>query len=281
MFINFNGAIIRSGKAVLTADNRSFRYGDGLFETIKVVGGRILLERYHFDRLMAGTSLLQFRPPPTFTAENISRQILELCTRNGHVGSARVRLVVFRGNGSLYDPSDCLPNYIIQSWALPAENVLVPAQPGKWAIDVFPDGRKACDALSNLKSNNYLVYVLATLYARRLRVDDCLILNSHGRIADSTIANLFYCKNGKVYTPPLSEGGVAGVMRRFLIETLPREGFQLFEKETSPVDLENADEVFLTNALKGIQWVSSFRGISYTPHLTTAISEALISRNLY
>jgi branched-chain amino acid aminotransferase len=280
MFINFNGEIIRPDKAVLTADNRSFRYGDGLFETIKVCKGRILLDQYHFDRLMAGVSLLQFQPPSSFTAKDLSGQILELCSKNGHTGHARVRLVVFRGNGGLHEPSDHLPNYIIQTWALAGQKDMLPAKAGGWAIDVFPDGRKSCDSLSNLKSNNYLIYVLAALYARKMQVDDCLVLNHHGRIADSTIANLFYCKNGKIYTPPLSEGGVAGVMRRFLMETIPGEGFQLAEKETTLADLESADEVFLTNALQGIRWVRSFRGISYTHQLTTAICELLISKNV-
>lgn len=275
MFINFNGAIIRSDKAILTADNRGFRYGDGLFETIKVVNGRILLYQYHFDRLITGTHLLQFHLPLSFTAENLSRQILEICSRNGHDECARVRLVVFRRDGGLYDVSDQAPNYVIQSWALPTGNTILPAQTGGWAIDVFPDGRKSCDPFSNLKSNNYLIYVLAALYAKSHQVNDCLVLNNHGRIADSTIANLFYCKNGRVFTPPLSEGGVAGVMRRFLMETLPGEGFDLSEKEATPEDLENADEVFLTNALKGIQWVGSFRGVSYIPQLTTAISEVV------
>ena len=127
-----------------------------------------------------------------------------------------MRLVVFRGAGGLYDPQDHFPNYIIETWPLPAgsgelnQNGLL--------IDVFPDGRKACDPYANLKSNNFLLYVLAALHAKNNLFNDCLVLNSRERIADSTIANLFFARGGKFFTPPLSEGCVAGVMRRLLIE---------------------------------------------------------------
>ena len=274
-FINFNGKVLPSETAVLTANNRGFRYGDGLFETIKVVAGRLLLEQYHFDRLLAGVQLLQFELSPFFTAEKLAAEVLALCKKNGHQALARVRLVVFRGDGGLYDPVNHFPHYIIQTWPLPPrsselnENGLV--------IDVFPDGRKSCDSFANLKSNNYLLYVLAAIYARKHQLNDCLVLNNYGRIADSTIANLFYCKEGKIYTPPLREGGVAGVMRRYLLEFLPGAGFPVVEKETSREDLEDAEEVFLTNALKGIKWVRSFGAATYGCHLITSISQKVSS----
>jgi branched-chain amino acid aminotransferase len=180
---------------------------------------------------------------------------------NGHPALARVRLVVFRGDGGLYDPVSLFPNYIIQSGALPPRSGEL--NENGLAIDVYPDGRKSCDSFANLKSNNYLLYVVAAFYARQHQLNDCLVLNSHDRIADSTIANLFYCKQGNIYTPPLTEGCVAGVMRRCLLETLPNAGFNVREKETTREDLEGAEEVFLTNALKGIKWVRSFGASTY------------------
>ena len=273
-FINFNGEVLSSNTTVLTADNRSFRYGDGLFETIKVANGRILLGNYHFERLLAGVRLLQFEEEtPFFTAEKLGEQILELCKRNRHEAFARVRLVVFRGNGGLYDPIDHLPNFIIQSWSLDPRSSELNEE--GLVIDVFPHGRKSCDAYANLKSNNYLLYVMAALYAQQNQLNDCLVLNSYDRIADSTIANLFYCKQGHIYTPPLAEGCVAGVMRRNLLEILPGIGYPVQEKVTTREDLESADEVFLTNALKGIKWVKSFGGTTYGCHLITSISDSI------
>jgi branched-chain amino acid aminotransferase len=272
-FINFNGKFLPSNTTVLTADNRSFRYGDGLFETIKVADGRILLDNYHFERLLAGVRLLQFEQSPLFTAEKLAGHILELCEMNGHGVLARVRLVVFRGNGGLYDPVDHFPNFIIQSWSLAPRSSELNEE--GLVIDVFPHGRKSCDAYANLKSNNYLLYAMAALYARQNQLNDCLVLNSYDRIADSTIANLFYCKQGHIYTPPLTEGCVAGVMRRLLMETLPGAGLPVLEKETTREDLESADEVFLTNALKGIKWVKAFGAATYGCSLTTSICRIL------
>ena len=279
-FVNFDGAILRSDKAILTADNRSFRYGDGLFETIKVKKGRICLENYHFERLMAGIRLLQLEFPASFTAERLARQILDLCEKNGHTTLGRVRLVVFRGDGGLHDRVDPLPHYIIQSGPLAAGNEGI--NDNGLILDIFPDGRKSCDALSSLKSNNYLVYVMAALYARKNGLNDCLVLNSRDRIADSTIANVFYSQDGKIYTPPLSEGCVAGVMRRFLADLLQKTGFTLIEKITTAEDLQNAEGVFLTNAIRGIQWVRSFRGATYSNSLPLAVYQALsISLSIY
>ena len=252
-FANYNGSLYPAGSPFLTADNRGFRYGDGLFETMFVVQGRIRLGDYHFDRLLAGMRFLQFDVPPFFV-EKLRTQVRELCAANGQ--PARVRLVIFRGDSPLAGPIDSSPNYILQSWPLPAAPGM---NPDGLALGVFPDGRKACDALSNLKSNNYLLYTLATHYAQAQGLDDCLVLNSYDRPADSTIANLFYIRQGRFYTPPLSEGGVAGVMRRYLLEALPRAGYCVQEQATTIEDLLAADELFLTNALKGIRWVRSLR----------------------
>ena len=181
-------------------------------------------------------------------------------------------MAVFRDEGA--DPISSTPHYIIESWPLPGE----PALNDKGlVIDVFPDGRKACDTLANLKSNNYLLYILATLYAQKHALDDCLVLNSRNRLADSTIANLFYVSKGQFFTPPLSEGGVAGVMRRHLLENMPRAGFPVVERSVTAEDLLNADELFLTNAIRGIRWVSSFRAAKFTNSLTTSLYNQLIA----
>jgi branched-chain amino acid aminotransferase len=282
-YINYNGRIIRGDKPIFTADNRSFRYGDGLFETIRVAGDKIILGNFHFERLLAGSRLLGFELPSHFTAENLGRQILDICKKNGQTGLAdnhqRVRLVVFRGDGGLYDAQNHFPNYIIQSWPIPASGPPEFNQNGL-VIDVFPEGRKSCDAFSNLKSNNYLLYVQAALYAQKHRWNDCLVLNSHERIADSTIANLFYIREEQIYTPPLSEGCVAGVMRRWILGNGRIAGFNILEKTTTIEDLENADEVFLTNSILGIRWVQSFRNSKFTMRIAALLYDSCI-KNLY
>ena len=237
--------------------------------------GRIRLEHYHFDRLFAGLQFLGFVIPPAFHRDALREQILGLGRENGNSTLSRIRLTAFRGEGGVFDPTDDLPHYIIESWPLP--DGAAGFNPRGLTIDVFPDGRKACDSLANLKSNNYLLYALAARYARNNGLDDCLVLNSRERLADSAIANLFCVRKGKLYTPPLTEGCVAGTMRRHLLENMPAAGFSIEQKPVTIEDLLGAEEVFLTNALKGIHWVASFRASRYTDKLSSQIHKQLIS----
>jgi branched-chain amino acid aminotransferase len=271
-WINFDGQLLRSGAPILTFANRSFRYGDGLFETMMVHDGHLRLADHHFDRLLSGMQLLSLRA--AFKPQDLEVQILALCQKNGNPPRSRVRLVVYRDESPIPGPISPIPHYIIESWPLPGG----PALNDKGLIiDTLPDGRKACDALANLKSNNYLLYTLAAIHAQNHSLDDCLVLNSRDRLADSTIANLFYVFKGQVFTPPLSEGCVAGVMRRYLLENMPGAGFAVQEKIVTPEDLLNADEIFLTNAIRGIRWVGSFRTSKFTNILTTNIYQQLIA----
>ena len=274
--IYFNGTIVPGNEPHLLVANRGYRYGDGLFETIKVVKGIILSEYYHFERLFSGLSLLKFTVPRLFTKEKLAEEILYLCKKNECENLARVRLSVFRGNGGLYD-EDRTPGYVIECWPLNVsvnklnENGLV--------IDIFPDAQKSCDKFSNLKSANFLPYAMAAQYARENKLNDSLILNTGNRIADSTIANVFIVKGGIIITPALKEGCVNGVMRRHLIEKFRMSGLGFQERELVVNDLEMADEVFLTNAINGIRWVRQFRDKIYTNEKTVDIYNRFITTN--
>lgn len=259
--ICFNGKLISETEPVLLASNRAYRYGDGLFETIRVKDQRILLGHFHFERLFSGLSLLQYEIPVDFTISNLEEQINNLVESNHCTANARVRLSVFRGNGNLYDDPSAL-EYIIECWSLP--EVGGELNEKGLHIDVFPFGRKSIDLFSNLKSSAFLIYAMAARFAREHKLDDCLVLNTHNKIADSTIANIFLVKNETIITPALSEGCVQGVMRRHLIESLTKAGYEIKESAIAPEHLETADEVFLTNAIKGMQWVRQFRDKVYT-----------------
>ncbi|WP_431211385.1 aminotransferase class IV [Puia sp. P3] len=271
---NYNGILYPSDRPLLTADNRGFRYGDGLFETLFVGPGGIRLSSYHFDRLVSGMRLLDLDVPPGF-AEKIAGEVLTLCEANGSFasGAARVRLAVFRGESSFTGPVDRQPNYIIQSWPLA---IAGDADETGLVLGLFPDGRKACDVLANLKSSNYLLYILAAQYARKQGLDECLVLNSRERLADATIASLFYVRDSVFYTPPLSEGVVDGVMRRYLLEALPGAGYTVVEQPVTVPDLMDADEVFLTNAIRGVIWVGAFQGRRFGRRLSAVVDEQLV-----
>jgi branched-chain amino acid aminotransferase len=104
------------------------------------------------------------------------------------------------------------------------------------------------------------VYVLAALHAKSNHWNDCIILNDQNRVCDATIANVFWVKNRTIFTPPLSEGCVSGVMRKHLLDALPQRGFRVEQRTAFAGDLEGADEVFLTNVISGIRWVKEFNG---------------------
>lgn len=259
----YDGVVYPAGSALVGSENRSLRYGDGLFETMKVYRETILLGNLHFERLRKGLAALHFDIPPHFSPE---QEILRLCRLNEHP-LARVRLNVFRGD------AETQTHFIIETW--PLEHLLTPADADGLEIGVFPDGRKAIDAYSGLKSNNYLVYLMGSRWARQNGLTECLILNQHGRIADGGISNLFYVRDGVVYTPPLSEGGIDGVMRRHLLARLPGWGYPVREEAVSPGALLEADELFVTNAITGIRWVRRMVDREYGHTLSAAVRDLL------
>lgn len=271
--ICFNGKFFSADEPVLLASNRGYRYGDGLFETMKVQQGNILLADYHFERLFTGIAMLQFEMPRLFLRQRTEDEILHLCKKNKCEQLGRVRLSVFRGNGGLYDEEKAL-QYLIECWPL-NESVSKLNENGL-VIDIYSEAEKSCDKFSNLKSANFLPYSMAALYAKEKKVNDCLVLNSTGSIADSTIANLFVIKNGIIVTPGLDEACVNGVMRRHLLKEMQNAGYDTREVAVSVNDLANADEVFLTNAINGIRWVRQFRDKLYTNIKTTEIYNRFI-----
>ena len=262
-----NGKIISANEPTLNVTNRSFRYGDALFETMKVTNGKIQLVQYHFERLLSGLQLIKIDIPKLFIPEKIVSEILQLCKRNKCEDLARVRLTVFRSDGGFPSTSsgqvesDNSLQYLIECW--PLSNTGNQMNENGLVIDVFTDARKSCDKFSNLKSANYQPYVMAALYAKENQLNDCLVLNVHERICDAGIANVFWIKDEIIYTPPLTEGCIAGVMRRYLLEKIQGTRHKVQEKICRINELENADEVFLTNAIQGIRWVRQFRSKNY------------------
>jgi branched-chain amino acid aminotransferase len=276
MFLNFNGEVHEEGVSLLCADNRGFRYGDGLFETMLVRGGKVRLGAYHFERLAGGMRLLRLEFPRPFSLDLVEGQIGELCARNEYEmgGLVRARLTVFRGGSGGYNAPDRRADYCIQLGTLTG---------GDWrkegfALDVFPDGRKSCDAFSGIKSNNYLLSTQAGMFAAERGLDDCVLLNSHGRVAETSIANIWWVREGRIYTPPLSEGCVAGVMRRWLLEALPAAGYLVGEEPIGSDELTRVDEIFISNAIRGIEWVREFRGLGFDFRLAAVIRKEIINK---
>lgn len=272
---NYNGKMYKEAAPVLSANCRGLRYGDGLFETMKLLEGRLILADEHFARLWKGMEVLQFDFPKHFTPELLLEEVLVLAQKNNHLKKCRVRINVFRGAGGLYDAVNHFPNYVIETGALTPDN-------GAWntnglVIGIYNDAKKSCDILSNLKHNNYLPYVLAALEAKKQKWNDALIRNTHDRICDSTIANVFFIKDEVVYTPPLSEGCVAGILRKQVMNQLTLSAIPFMEKTTSIQELMQADEIFLTNSIYNMRWVQRIGDTTFGNKLSQKIYSIIIS----
>jgi branched-subunit amino acid aminotransferase/4-amino-4-deoxychorismate lyase len=275
LFAKLNGKVFKQEEISISPNNRSFRYGDGFFETIKIIKGRIVLKELHFERFFASLELMQFDKPAYFTAEYLAKHILELAIKNNHQALARVRLTVFRGDGGLYEAANHFPNHLIQSWAL--SNVTSQLNENGLVIDIYREARKNCDSFSGVKSNNFQSYVMASLWAKKQRLNDCILLNPFDRVADATIANVFIVKDGVIKTPPLTDGPVNGVMRRHLINSLKEASIPIEEMSISADDIAEASEVFLTNAIFGLRWVKQAGNSMYSNKFSASIHRQYIA----
>ncbi|MFV0604660.1 MAG: aminotransferase class IV [Niabella sp.] len=265
--ISHNGKIISESEPVLHFNNRSFRYGDGFFETIRVVDGSIPLHTLHSKRVHESKVLLNYSPL-NISITNIFNEAIELCKLNNCGKNARVRLSFYNGNGSVFD-SNTETGYLIEATTLHAINPLL--DNNGLIIGLCPDIKKSCDQFANIKSANYLFSRRGVQYAQENNWDDALILNQHNHICESTIANLFWIKNKTVYTPPLTEGCVMGVMRSYIVQQLPVK-----EAICTIQTLLDADEVFLSNAVTGIRWVRQFQDVFYTNTMSKNIYRIVI-----
>jgi branched-subunit amino acid aminotransferase/4-amino-4-deoxychorismate lyase len=254
-FSIYNGRLIEQNQPLILPDNRAFRYGEGLFETMRWQHDAIPLFDYHWQRLTNDLPKLYFELPVHFTQDYLSEQIQKLCRKNKLTESARIRLTIFKGEGGIWEEPSFSFNWLLQCW--PLTQIKPKLNVNGLDIGVFEDGRKVCDPFSNIKSNNYLIYALAAQYAKSQHWNEAIVLNQHGRICDTTIANIFFIKNQRLYTPALSEGCVKGVMRTYLIEQLQKENLPIQQGSYTITDLMESDEIFLTNAIQGIKWVKS------------------------
>lgn len=253
MYINLDGKIMQEHDASISINNRSFRYGDGCFETMKLQNAILQLPQLHFERLFESLSVLCFSKLQSFTPEKLHQQIIKLAEKNKHQDLARIRLTIFRGDGGLYDPENHQPHYLIQTWPL-SSSYLEFNQNGL-DLGEYTDFKKSADRFSNIKSNNFLGYAMAAIWAKQQKLNDAILLNTEGNVIETTIANIFIYQDGKLKTPALSEGPVAGVMRRFLIQFCKQNHIPIEEGVVKPEEVYAAQEVFLTNSISGIKWV--------------------------
>lgn len=272
--VNLNGHIL-DDKTVLSIDNRGFRYGDALFETIKVVNGKILFWETHYFRLMASMRIIRMEIPMTFTMEFLEGQIIKTLESNNLVNAAaKVRLYVYRNEGGLYAPTDNNVAYFITADQLAHEGFTF--DESHYEVDLFKDYYVAPGLLSTLKTNNKILNVVGSVYAQENGLDNCLVLNTNKQVVEALNGNVFVLKDNQLKTPPLSDGCLKGVMRQQIIEIAKKiQDITVVEDSISPFELQKVDELFITNTIIGIRPVTTYRKKSYETNLSRRLIEAL------
>lgn len=269
--INSNGELLSEQEAKLSVFNRGLAYGDALFETIKTLNGKILFWEDHYFRLMASMRILRMEIPMTFTPEFLESQILELVSHhNSDSNSFRVKFTVFRNQGGFYNPNSNAVSYFITAEPLPTDLYLL--NTSDYRIELFKDFYITPGLLSTLKSNNKLLNVLGSVYAKENQYDNCLLLNTNKNIVEALNGNLFLVKDNVIKTPPLDDGCLKGIMRKQILEIIGKiPDFECVEASISPFELQKADELFVTNVIQGIQPITSFRKKNFTNHVSQSI----------
>jgi branched-chain amino acid aminotransferase len=261
-YLNFNGKQIKSEEPVLKHTNRVFCYGDGVFETIRCLNSEPLFFDKHYQRLRNALYHLKIELSAEYT-ENYFRLIIHnLLQRNRIYKGARARLAVFRNDGGLYTPTNHSSDFLLTVEPLSTENYEL--NHAGLHIDIYNEIQKPVNILSQFKTSSALFFVMAGLWKKEQKLDDCLILNQSGLIVESLASNIFLVKNDKLITPSVESGCVDGTMRRTILEIAVKNNIPVIETEgINENHLISANEAFVTNAVSGVQWISAYKDKRY------------------
>lgn len=274
--VNLNGILVEQ-ESVLN-QNRAFLYGDAVFETLKVVNGKVLFMEDHYFRLMASMRIIRMQIPMNFTLEYLERQILELAEKNLCSDSCRVRFTVYRNDGGFYLPTDRNVSFLISTQAI--ENKVYTINEVPYEVELYKDFYVSKQLLSTIKSTNKLIHTVGSIFADENGYQNCLLLNEEKNVVEALNGNLFMLTNNRLVTPPLSEGCLNGIMRKQIIELAKKiDGLEFSEEPISPFDLQKADELFVTNVIQGIQPITNYRkkefALNWSPILVEKVNQLL------
>jgi len=272
-FVNNNGVFVESDRPVITYNNRAFCYGDALFETIRITNSTPQFLKDHILRLNKGMAVFKMEANTQLNEQYLENAIKELAAKNEVGTDGRVRLTVYRNAGGLYTPEDNTVSFLIEAGAIEEKGYELNTK--GYTVDLFPEYTKPRNALSSIKSANSAIYVLAGLYKKAHALDDCLLSNDKGHIIESISSNIFAVKNGVLYTAPVADGCLEGVMRKKVMELARKNRIAVEEISIMQNVLLSADELFLTNALRGIRWVVAYKQKRYFNNTSKNLIEKL------
>ena len=270
---NFNGTLVSQDTNILT-QNRAFLYGDGVFETVKVINNKILFLEDHYFRLMSSMRVIRMEIPMNFTMEYLEKQILALVNKNGLSASSRARITVYRNDGGYYLPQNNTVSFLIHAVAL--QNTLYAVEKMNYEVDLYKDFYITKQLLSSIKTTNKIINITGSIFANENGLDNCLLLNDSKNVVEALHGNLFMVLDSKLITPPVSEGCLNGVMRKQIISLHKKiKNLEVIEAAISPFDLQKAEELFITNVIKGIQPITQYRKKSFVSKVSVQLLQQL------
>jgi branched-chain amino acid aminotransferase len=271
--INCNGNIQNTSNFE-TENNRGFLFGDAIFETIKVNGTKILFLEEHYLRLMASMRICRMEIPMNFTMEFMEEEILKLIALQTNTVSNRIRFSVFRNAEGFYNPTSNDVQFIITCSELASDSYVFSST--TYEVELFKDFYVSKHLLATLKTNNKMINVVASIFAKENGFENCLLINEDKNVVEATNGNVFMKMGNQIITPPTSEGCLNGIMRKQIIAIVNKmDTIEMIEKSISPFDLQKADELFISNVITGIQPITKYRKKEFTSEVAKEITNVL------
>ena len=269
MTVFLNGQFLSEADAVVPVNDRGLMYGDGLFETLRVVNGRPFRMAQHLERMTRGADFLKIKPPFTpRELEQFARQLIE----QNQMPDAILRVTLTRGPGTRgYTPNgDNKPTVVMTLHAAPSLEKAV-----EWSLVTSSFRIPASDALSSFKTTSKVLHVMARAEAAEKGADEALLINTNGEVAEAASGNLFWVYDDKICTTPTGRGVLPGITRAIVLEICQGLGLPTNKRVIKPEALRNSQGIFVTQSAFGIVPIVSFDGESVTPSpLVDQISSA-------
>lgn len=245
LLVYVNGEFYPKSKAKISVYDHGLLYGDGVFEGIRAYNGVVFKLKEHMDRLYRSAHAIMLKMP--MTKEEMMKAVLDTLRKN-NLKDAYIRLAVTRGIGDLgLDPRKC-PNPTVFIITEPMLQLVTPEVKERGVTAIISWVRRdSVDATSHeIKSLNYLNSILAKIEANNAGADEAICLDQRGFVSEGSAENVFIVKDGKIVTPPTSTGALVGITRRVVVKLAEKLGYTVTEKDVTPSELMNADEVFFT-----------------------------------
>jgi branched-chain amino acid aminotransferase len=273
VLVFLNGQFVPAARAVVPVNDRGFLYGDGLFETMRVCGGRPFRLAQHLERMTRGAKFLKIKCPySTGQLQEFAGHLI----RKNRMPDAVLRLTLTRGSGDrgYTPPMNNRPTVVMTMHPLPGTPASGTARsrnrpkravpeagaPVRWRLITSPYRIPAGDPLSSFKTMNKVTHVLARMEAVKRGADEALLVNTKGDVAEAASGNLFWIRRGKIYTVPTACGALPGITRATVLEICCSLGLPTSEGVIKPGGLRRAEGIFITQSVLGIVPVTMLDG---------------------